>query len=58
MAHKVFYTADEIKSFRTLGLKPGIKLLGFKDATELAIEDNVKHSLFIFPDEQVRLSYR
>ncbi|KLO17356.1 ku70-like protein [Schizopora paradoxa] len=48
---KVFFTADEIKSFRTLGLKPGIKLLGFKDASELAVEDNVKHSTFIYPDE-------
>ncbi|KAG1822093.1 SPOC like C-terminal domain-containing protein [Suillus variegatus] len=46
-----FYTADEIKSFRTLDLEPGIKLLGFKDRTELAFEDNVKHSVFIYPDE-------
>lgn len=50
----MFYTADEIKSLRTLGLRPGIKLLGFKDSTELRIEDNVKHSIFIFPNEQVR----
>lgn len=46
-----FYTAEEVKSFRTLGLKPGIKLLGFKDRKELQFEDNVKHSLFIYPDE-------
>ncbi|KAH7869395.1 SPOC like C-terminal domain-containing protein [Lentinula edodes] len=25
-----FYTADEMRSFRTFGLKPGLKLLGFK----------------------------
>lgn len=31
----------------------GIKLLGFKDASELAIEDNIKHATFIYPDEQV-----
>ncbi|KAF5364412.1 hypothetical protein D9758_010691 [Tetrapyrgos nigripes] len=49
-----FYTADEVRSFRTLGLEPGIKLLGFKDRSTLAFEDNVKHSLFIYPDE---LSY-
>jgi len=30
----------------------GIKLLGFKDASELQFEDNVKHALFIYPDEQ------
>jgi len=49
--HRPFYTAEEIKSFRTLGLEPGIKLLGFKDRTELAFEDNIKHSQFIYPDE-------
>ncbi|KAH7884884.1 SPOC like C-terminal domain-containing protein [Phlebopus sp. FC_14] len=46
-----FYTPDEIQSFRTLDLEPGLKLLGFKDKDELAFEDNVKHSLFIYPDE-------
>ena len=30
-----------------------IKLLGFKDESELAFEDNVKHSFFIYPDEMV-----
>jgi len=28
-----------------------IKFLGFKDKSELAFEDNVKHSFFIYPDE-------
>ncbi|KAI0353683.1 ku70-like protein [Trametes cingulata] len=51
LGSKVFYTADEVRSFRTLGLEPGIKLLGFKDRSELAFEDNVKHSVFIYPDE-------
>ncbi|KAF8638964.1 hypothetical protein AX17_001825 [Amanita inopinata Kibby_2008] len=46
-----FYTAEEMKSFRTLGFQPSIRLLGFKDRSELAFEDNVKHSLFIYPDE-------
>ncbi len=31
----------------------GIKLLGFKDQSELLFEDNIKHSLFIHPDETV-----
>ncbi|KAH9964727.1 ku70-like protein [Lactifluus volemus] len=48
---RVFYTADEVRSFRTLDLEPGIKLLGFKDRSELAFEDNVRHSSFIYPDE-------
>ncbi|KAF8799055.1 Ku DNA-binding complex, Ku70 subunit [Phlegmacium glaucopus] len=52
--HRPFYTANEIRSFRTMGLEPGIKLLGFKDRSELRFEDNVKHSVFIYPDE---LSY-
>ncbi|KAG1736302.1 SPOC like C-terminal domain-containing protein [Suillus lakei] len=51
LGKRPFYTADEISSFRTLDLEPSIKLLGFKDRTELAFEDNVKHSVFIYPDE-------
>ncbi|KAK0199409.1 SPOC like C-terminal domain-containing protein [Desarmillaria ectypa] len=46
-----FYTTEEVRSFRTLGLEPSIKLLGFKDRSELLFEDNIKHSLFIYPDE-------
>ncbi|KAF7335370.1 hypothetical protein MSAN_02347900 [Mycena sanguinolenta] len=30
-----FYAAEDIRSFRTLGLEPGLKLLGFKDRSEL-----------------------
>ncbi|KAL7279454.1 hypothetical protein ACG7TL_007297 [Trametes sanguinea] len=51
LGSRVFYTAEEVRSFRTLGLEPGIKLLGFKPRSELAFEDNVKHSIFIYPDE-------
>lgn len=70
---KVFYTAEELRSFRTLGLDPSqssqrlrhmrrwgdlaipivIKLLGFKPRSDLQFEDNIKHSLFIYPDEMV-----
>ena len=39
-------------SLRTLDLEPGIKLLGFKDRSELTFDDNVRHSLFIYPDEE------
>ncbi|KAH9043941.1 SPOC like C-terminal domain-containing protein [Lactarius pseudohatsudake] len=48
---RVFYTGDEVRSLRTLDLEPGLKLLGFKDRSELAFEDNVRHSTFIYPDE-------
>ncbi|KAI9001483.1 ku70-like protein [Trametes punicea] len=51
LGSKVFYTAEDVRNFRTLGLEPGLKLLGFKDRSELAFEDNVKHSIFIYPDE-------
>ncbi|KAM5544081.1 hypothetical protein V8D89_002267 [Ganoderma adspersum] len=51
LGSRVFYTAEEVRSFRTLGLEPGIKLLGFKDRAELAFEDNTKHSFFVYPDE-------
>lgn len=75
LSSRVFYTSDEVRSFRTLGLEPGtyksllcdrdgpdiqltawlgIKLLGFKSRKELAFEDNIKHSFFIYPDEMVR----
>ena len=30
-----------------------IKLLGFKPRSDLQFEDNIKHSLFIYPDEMV-----
>ncbi|KAG6877955.1 hypothetical protein C0993_001573 [Termitomyces sp. T159_Od127] len=51
LGKRPFYTAEDIRSFRTMGLEPGIKLLGFKDRSELAFEDNIKHSHFIYPDE-------
>lgn len=50
---QAFYTAEEMRLFRTLGLKPGLKLLGFEDESELAIEDNIKHAYFIYPDESI-----
>ncbi|KAF9507144.1 hypothetical protein BS47DRAFT_1398864 [Hydnum rufescens UP504] len=51
-SRKVLFTADQVKSFRTLELSPGIKLLGFKHRSELQFEDNVKHAYFIYPDEK------
>jgi len=70
---KPFYTAEEVRAFRSLGLEPGmipslatshtsdipqgIQLLGFKDHSELLFEDNIKHSTFIYPDEDVSPSF-
>lgn len=33
----------------------GIKILGFKDADTLDFEDNIKHSYFIYPSDNVRV---
>jgi hypothetical protein len=30
---------------------------GFKDESEFAFEDNVKHSFFLYPDEMVRIYF-
>jgi len=68
-SYKPFYTADEVRAFRSLRLETGvipafttsypsdifqgIQLLGFKNHSELLFEDNIKHSTFIYPDEDV-----
>lgn len=48
----------QVSQPRCRSLSPfiGLKLLGFKDRSELAFEDNTKHSLFIYPDEMVSCS--
>jgi len=38
---------------QTSDTSQGIQLLGFKDHSELLFEDNIKHSTFIYPDENV-----
>ncbi|PVG04448.1 Ku DNA-binding complex, Ku70 subunit [Serendipita vermifera] len=50
---QIYYTADDVRNFRTLGMEPGIKILGFKDADTLAFEDNIKHSYFIYPNDSI-----
>ena len=47
-----FPRISSVSLFIDLQIK-GIKLLGFKDRSELRFEDNVKHSQFIYPDELV-----
>lgn len=72
-SYKPFYTAEEVRAFRSLGLEigtilvfaisyafdisQGIWLLGFKNYSELLFEDNIKHSTFVYPDEDVSPSY-
>ena len=50
---RVCYQVDGILLTRSF-ISVVIKFLGFKDKSELAFEDNVKHSFFIYPDEMVR----
>ena len=41
---------------KTSDIFQGIQLLGFKDHSELLFEDNIRHSTFIYPDEDVSLN--
>ena len=68
-SYKPFYTTEEVRALRTFRLETGVipalptphipdssqgvQLLGFKDHSELLFEDNIKHSTFIYPDEDV-----
>lgn len=49
----VMPTLNLIVSYAHILPFPGLKLLGFKNKSEIAFEDNVKHALFIYPDELV-----
>jgi hypothetical protein len=53
----IFSRGSSVLLFLDLQIK-GIKLLGFKDRSELRFEENVKHSQFIYPDELVSFDRR
>lgn len=48
---RITFTESEIRQFKTLDLEPQIKILGFQDPSALRFEHNVKHSVFVYPDE-------
>ena len=48
-----FRAIDVMRGQNDLAILVVIKLLGFKPRSDLQFEDNVKHSLFIYPDEMV-----
>lgn len=48
---RITFTESEIRQFKTLDLEPQIKVLGFQDPSWLRFEHNVKHSVFVYPDE-------
>ncbi|GAA5993494.1 hypothetical protein JCM11641_000840 [Rhodosporidiobolus odoratus] len=51
-AAKIFFSEDDIRKVKTLGRPPSLKLLGFKPRVgSLRFHDTVKHSYFIYPDE-------
>lgn len=62
------FTPDEVQQFKSMGLPPResmssasltpaeIKILGFQSPSNLKIDENIKHSYFIYPDETVRLA--
>lgn len=49
----VRFTPEEITKLKTSGIGPGLKVLGYKDRSELRFWENVKHSVFIFPSDAV-----
>ncbi|WVR07687.1 hypothetical protein IAU60_004729 [Kwoniella sp. DSM 27419] len=54
---RIQFTPDEIAEFKSLGIKPQIKILGFQSPSHLAFEENLKHSYFIYPNETTMKEY-
>lgn len=48
---QVLLSEDEVKSLRTFGCIPGIKLLGFKSRDTLHFFKNIKHAYFLYPSD-------
>ncbi|POY71002.1 ATP-dependent DNA helicase 2 subunit 1 [Rhodotorula taiwanensis] len=52
-ATKIFFTEADVRKVKTLGRPPSLKLLGFKPRKDhLRFQETVKHSYFIYPDEE------
>ncbi|GAA6056456.1 hypothetical protein JCM3770_007477 [Rhodotorula araucariae] len=52
-ASKIFFSEADIRKVKSLGRPPSLKLLGFKPREgHLKIWETVKHSYFIYPDEE------
>ncbi|KAH8920511.1 SPOC domain-like protein [Atractiella rhizophila] len=50
---RVIFSPEEMRKLKSLGMEPGIKLLGFKDPDELKWEHNITTAKFIYPSEKV-----
>ncbi|KAK4689603.1 ATP-dependent DNA helicase 2 subunit 1, partial [Tremellales sp. Uapishka_1] len=46
------FTSDEIAQFKSMGMSPQIKILGFRSPDDLEIDDNMKHAYFLYPNEE------
>ncbi|GAA5988311.1 hypothetical protein JCM10908_002158 [Rhodotorula pacifica] len=52
-AAKIFFSEADVRKVKTLGRPPSLKLLGFKPRKGyLRFGETVKHSYFIYPDEE------
>ncbi|WWD19602.1 hypothetical protein CI109_104064 [Kwoniella shandongensis] len=45
------FNPDEVAQFKSMGLPPQIKILGFQGPNHLEVDENLKHSYFIYPNE-------
>ncbi|KAK8853185.1 hypothetical protein IAR55_003887 [Kwoniella newhampshirensis] len=45
------FTSEEVAQFKSMGLPPQIKILGFQGPNHLDVDENIKHSYFIYPNE-------
>jgi len=63
------FTDSEVAEMKSMGVPPResdimivliseIKILGFQSADLLQIDENIKHSYFIYPDENVSFRFR
>ncbi|KAJ3061725.1 X-ray repair cross-complementing protein 6, partial [Podochytrium sp. JEL0797] len=50
---KVVFTKEELAKIKYFG-EPSLRLLGFKDSSTVKNHLNLKHSVFVVPDESVR----
>ncbi|ORX40593.1 SPOC like C-terminal domain-containing protein [Kockovaella imperatae] len=48
---RLAFKPEEVAEFKSMGITPQIKILGFQSPENINIEDNIKHSYFIYPDE-------
>ncbi|WVQ84479.1 hypothetical protein IAT38_006631 [Cryptococcus sp. DSM 104549] len=48
---RIHYSSDEVAKFKSMGLEPQIKIIGFQGSNHLHPDENVKHAYFIYPNE-------